>query len=881
MLFQVRPMKTKWLKLMSAICSLAALLACGQDISQTQGKLEQMAQTYSHFSLTTVIQNRRLRIWLINVPRDKTDQLVAKQDQMVKELRALSTNREVLASLLKHSDPKVRTLALGAIFQREDGRDLPLIVSLADDVAETFPDLHDSMSPGGPRGMFDFENAQSVAHVAHAMVRFYLKAAYFAVPEDDVFEQRKRTLRGDTEAYSEAFSKYWRQRQNRTHCASWSLVKLRRATRQTSPLHAEYKPDVERVMAEINALRPVERAWTLLYASRGIYPHDLVPTNTVVAALKTVGAKPLMDFLQHKPCTDDPDFWFEDSREDQRNAFFRPLAVFILQNARDLLRPSDADAVLVCANQKLPKWWGGENAWYEAAAELRSLQTPAQAGSAVLAAMQQYPLYDETERRSQGLLMGGLWKARGMAEKDRLVDWFYRTLPQTAYYPEYDGPVQFLEEVLAAKRRDNKELLTALVGDPRFDRTEWATLKHMLAIANADLPLVNENEIRELDYKLLQARGPAHLVKIQNQVLVLSAWRNSLRRYCGLTERLPSTPPAPRKILSQPASSAPYADPPLQGGAKHYDRPLQMKVSPDGHWLAILQRRRFETREAGNKRFVGAIRSLPSPVAIGFFGDENTLTVFDADNGIIDWDVPATKRTGERGLKRLREERRWASFGEYAFDSTCTRLGIALRSRVACYETRTQQLLWQHENHRQTGPHMYAPEMSLGVALSPDGQRMAASIDTGRLVKLFDAGKGTVLHEFEDFAGRVQAIAFSPDGRILATATVESGVKLWDTASGKLVREMFYPVLNGAGTLVFSPDGRWLAVAAYKTSAPDSDIRVGVFRADTGDLHWELPENRTSTEHEYNGIGVAMAFSPDGRSLYTAAGKRLAVWPLD
>jgi hypothetical protein len=81
--------------------------------------------------------------------------------------------------LLKHPDPKVRTLALGAIFQREDGRDLPLIASLINDSALTFPNLHNVIgSGGGPQPLSEFEDSQTVGYVAQAML------AFWGVPHD-------------------------------------------------------------------------------------------------------------------------------------------------------------------------------------------------------------------------------------------------------------------------------------------------------------------------------------------------------------------------------------------------------------------------------------------------------------------------------------------------------------------------------------------------------------------------------------------------------------------------------------------------------------------------------------------------------------------------
>jgi WD40 repeat protein len=63
--------------------------------------------------------------------------------------------------------------------------------------------------------------------------------------------------------------------------------------------------------------------------------------------------------------------------------------------------------------------------------------------------------------------------------------------------------------------------------------------------------------------------------------------------------------------------------------------------------------------------------------------------------------------------------------------------------------------------------------------------------------------------------GGAQHIAISPDGRYAATGINggEEGVKLWDTNTGRLIKQ--FPVGSLCGG-VFSPDGRWFGVAGTK-----------------------------------------------------------------
>jgi hypothetical protein len=477
---------------------------CFGATDTTQAQLERMARTCTHFSLKVIIRNQRL--W--SVGRD----LDLEQVFLAVDLRVLSPEREALASLLKHPDPRVRTLALGALFEREDGRDLPLIATLVNDEGATFPDLFDSTSgEGGPRPMSELESPQTVGQVAKAMLRFWM------VPEDMSSFVEKET-----------FSDYWKRHADRDHYASWFAVKMKRATRQSVPIQPEYLPDIQRVLAEMKALPMPDRAWTQLYvlAPGGwneFEKEDLVAQDEeLIAMIKELSPESLLHFLQRQKISDDPDLLM-----DKDNPEFIRMSNFILRHADQLLRPEDSDALLACEYVEHDS--GGINpAWPIGAA----LVQPARASEILHNALAHETRTYET---AAGRLAGALWRIRGPAEMDFLVDWFYATLP-TARAPMHQ-PVAFLWEVKAAARPDTKQLFAALVKDPRFGHTDWNTLQEILSIVNASrpTPLVKERNI--------YAAQPNSL---PDNRMVLQAWRNLLRREYGLPEQpLPSPAPTP------------------------------------------------------------------------------------------------------------------------------------------------------------------------------------------------------------------------------------------------------------------------------------------------------------------------------------------------
>jgi WD40 repeat protein len=180
-----------------------------------------------------------------------------------------------------------------------------------------------------------------------------------------------------------------------------------------------------------------------------------------------------------------------------------------------------------------------------------------------------------------------------------------------------------------------------------------------------------------------------------------------------------------------------------------------------------------------------------------------------------------------------------------------------------------------------------------GLAFSPDGTLIATGGED-KTVRLWSSEDGRQLRELRDFTGEVLSVAFSPNGRRLASAA--RAVTLWDVDSGKRLRSTgrdcptdalaFAPdgktiaagridgqiILLDAGTLAekgrfegrrepvhvaFGPDGRTVVVAA-------ADRSLCVFRAGK--------KEPVITVESPQGVGSAMALSPDGKVIANAGG---------
>jgi WD40 repeat protein len=71
------------------------------------------------------------------------------------------------------------------------------------------------------------------------------------------------------------------------------------------------------------------------------------------------------------------------------------------------------------------------------------------------------------------------------------------------------------------------------------------------------------------------------------------------------------------------------------------------------------------------------------------------------------------------------------------------------------------------------------------IAFSPDDSP-AVSVSRDHTLKLWDVATGQLLRTFEGHGGKVTSSSFSPDGRTIRSSSVDETVRVWTVASGKL-----------------------------------------------------------------------------------------------
>jgi WD40 repeat protein len=238
--------------------------------------------------------------------------------------------------------------------------------------------------------------------------------------------------------------------------------------------------------------------------------------------------------------------------------------------------------------------------------------------------------------------------------------------------------------------------------------------------------------------------------------------------------------------------------------------------SPDGKTLALASSTLRLCDVATGKERAAPEAHRCAVVALGFSPDGKTLASGGYDGALGLWDVPR---------------------------------GKALRSLGTAH-------------YVPVHPNAIPTVLTTSVAFSPDGRELASG-GLDAVVRVWALKTGDLVRELP---GR--NAAFSADRKTLITADDE--VRVWDAASGKLLRKLRRednPRLST--TLGFSPDGR--ALAAVEFSPKDGSSTVVVYDLDTGKARRRLEARDNCFQ--------ALAFSADGRTL-AAGGDPLLVWDL-
>jgi WD40 repeat protein len=135
------------------------------------------------------------------------------------------------------------------------------------------------------------------------------------------------------------------------------------------------------------------------------------------------------------------------------------------------------------------------------------------------------------------------------------------------------------------------------------------------------------------------------------------------------------------------------------------------------------------------------------------------------------------------------------------------------------------------------------------TAVSSDGRYIASGSDD-RVVRIYDAASGQLVRSLAGHSNGVQALAFSPDSALLASGSSDKTIKLWNVSDGRLIRTLGGHT-DTVSALAFYPEGGEIVSGSL-----DRTIRV-----------WRITANTTPITISTTSPICSVAVSPDGRTI--------------
>ena len=210
-----------------AVAALAVQLSCyASGVAQSRGDASVLA-AFERVARELVVfgPGQFIHGFLPDSYLPRTDQALGRE--FAEFLGQGSRTADDFRPLLRHPDPKVRTLALVALYDLEDPKVLSDIFPLVNDGASTFRAAVPVARMWDPRGALTIPTKeQTVGAIATEILNVYLQSGGYSYGPSG--------LRGQP-----GFDAYWKAHARRSSSAGWWSVRLARASYATSPTPVE------------------------------------------------------------------------------------------------------------------------------------------------------------------------------------------------------------------------------------------------------------------------------------------------------------------------------------------------------------------------------------------------------------------------------------------------------------------------------------------------------------------------------------------------------------------------------------------------------------------------------------------------------------------
>lgn len=290
----------------------------------------------------------------------------------------------------------------------------------------------------------------------------------------------------------------------------------------------------------------------------------------------------------------------------------------------------------------------------------------------------------------------------------------------------------------------------------------------------------------------------------------------------------------------------------------------QMRMTPDRLHVALLGREsgsdgRYNAYEIRFLDLEGNVSETSLKWVQEEFGEEK-MFVFTPDGRIV--------LVGDSsGFLTIREVVSGVTLLRYRIaERGITGLAISPDGHLVAIATESNTLfLWDWQSDAEPTA-LNSDQRWLGVAFSPNGQQLAAGMDSSPEVELYDVATRKKIRSLKDDPEApilAEEVAFTPDGKQLAVANAVAltdrfvgAVLVWDVESGKLERRLSAPGVHPRA-LAISPDGRSIGAADWDTS-------LKIWNLETG-----TPLIAGAGGHE--GLIREVVYPPSSRQILTAA----------
>jgi WD40 repeat protein/tRNA A-37 threonylcarbamoyl transferase component Bud32 len=241
----------------------------------------------------------------------------------------------------------------------------------------------------------------------------------------------------------------------------------------------------------------------------------------------------------------------------------------------------------------------------------------------------------------------------------------------------------------------------------------------------------------------------------------------------------------------------------------------QMKLSPDGKWIALACRNSMlkilETESLLEVALVDTEQDEMNGVAwtadsrqIACLGDAGTVRIYDRESDRLGkpWRVMTSGR---------------AYSGEFHDDD---------RILIVCGEDNAVRL-WDVASQQEVATLAGHGRPVEAISLSPDGRELATA-SSDNLAMVWDLATRQRRGTLKGHKGRLTTIAYSPDGKLLASGGIDGMVCLWNAQDLRLLDQAY--CLDGVQNVVFTADSQRLI--AGDRSGTLRDFQLGSPGAD-------------------------------------------------